>query len=171
MVVDGFSDLAIAAKLGVGRMAAYRHRKAHLDAAVQAVVSAARSHSSEAERERMAASAARSQLEAAKYFSLERIAAGMQHVEARIERSSAASELAGHHTATAALCGQAHSVIKTRLDIGGHSSRNSPVGSPERFSVNIYLGGRLETISTTVRTIEGSPEPESDMQAGQDYQD
>jgi hypothetical protein len=167
MIAAGAPDQAVADAVGVGRMAAARHRHNHFLAPARALTEAAGKGSAAKEkRAEIMASAAAGDPSA--FIALGSIVADLRTVHARLERTAEASEHDGQRLAVASLSGQQLRAAEVRAKIGGVGAfapqKVREVGDGVAFQVNInFSNGRTERLAMGV----GEAPPTIDADAGE----
>jgi len=149
MIAAGATDAAMAACLGVNRMAVSRHRHNHVLAPAQALVQAAGKGQDVAEQRAQMIAAAEAGDPAA-FVALTNIVADLRKVHDRLERSAAAAEQGQQRLAVAALAGQQLRAAEVRAKLGGAGGYAPPKaqagGERAVFSITINLPGQSERI-------------------------
>jgi predicted transcriptional regulator len=156
LLAEGATDQTVAARLGVNRMAVSRHRHNHVIKPAQdrlAIVSkgAVPRH----ERRQLAAAAASDAPSpkdyAEAFFGLKAQAEKLSRIEERLERMAALAEGGKSANAVAQLAAQQLRGVEVGARLvgtGGYAPGKDPAErATTPFSVNIYLGDRVERIA------------------------
>jgi hypothetical protein len=161
MIAAGASDRAIGEKLGVGRMAANRHRITHVMAPARALVEAASKDAPAKEKRAEIARAIEAGDDVAAFVSLAGIVSDLRVVHARLERTASAAEAASQPLAVASLSSQQLRSADLRAKLGGAGAyapkaRGDGDGAVP-FSVVIHLGDKTQRLDLT--PVENGPHP------------
>jgi hypothetical protein len=153
MLAEGATDQAVAAQIGVNRMAVARHRHNHVIKPAQdrlAIVS--KGAAPRQERQQLAAAAASDAPSpkdyAEAFFGLKAQAEKLSRIEERLERMAALAEAGTSANTVAQLAAQQLRGVEVGARLagaGGYAPGKGPgenAGTP--FSVNIILGGVVE---------------------------
>lgn len=174
LIASGASDQAVADRLGVGRMAANRHRKNHVEAPAKALVAAA-NKGIDVREQRAEMLAAAEAGDPSAFVALASIVADLRKVHERLERTAYAAEQDNQRLAVASLSAQQLRAAEVRArvgGVGGYAPQKGRDGSEvPTFSLTINFGdGRTEQIvATPIRpTIDAEPVPMTDLDDGGD---
>jgi hypothetical protein len=154
MIAAGATDRAVANKIGgINRMTIFRHRHNHIEKPLKALVAAAnKGRAVQDEREQLVAAAEGGDVAAA-FLGLEKIAADMRAVYARLERVAGAAEADNQRLAVASLSTAQLRGAEVRARLGGvghYAAPKADRGAGVPFVLHINFSGRPTT------TIEGT---------------
>ena len=152
MIAAGATDQAVADHIGgVNRMAVARHRHNHIIAPAKAVAEAA-GKGQDVAAQRASVMAAAEAGDPAAFIALSGIVADLKRVHGRLERTADAAEQDNQRLVVASLSAQQLRAAEVRAKMGGVGGyapgRVGPEGGQGVFSVNIFLGDKVETFTT-----------------------
>ncbi|MFC3123518.1 hypothetical protein ACFOD4_00475 [Pseudoroseomonas globiformis] len=141
-------------------MAVSRHRRNHLLAPAQAVAAMAAKGQDAALRRAQVITAAEAGDPMA-FVTLASIVEDLRRVHERLERTAAAAEDDDQRLAVASLSAQQLRATEVRAKLGGVTGYAPPQAGTEGnrppFSVNIYLGNRVERIAPVIDAFSTEP--------------